>query len=132
MQDLYRVRLPATAAAVRLARHGVIDAFAQAGISDAALLADVALAVSEATTNVVRHAYPPDGDVGYFDVIVTRTPENLIVTVKDEGAGMRAHPLTHGLGVGLQVMNSQAERLEIESDSTGTIVTLYFTAPGRR
>jgi two-component sensor histidine kinase len=129
MFELYRERLSATPAAVRLARHGVSDALVRAGIADAALLADIALTVSEATTNAVRHAYP-DGSDGHVDVTVARTAESIIITVRDEGGGMNeALPETRGLGVGLALMYSQTERLEIESDSAGTVVTLHFTAP---
>jgi serine/threonine-protein kinase RsbW len=128
MLELYRDRLPATAQAVRLARHGVIDALAQAGVSDPVLLANVALAVSEAATNAVRHAYPPDSADRHLDITLTRTPGRLIVTIRDDGAGMDAHMNTRGLGLGLAIMNSQTDRLQIESDSTGTSVTLYFTA----
>jgi two-component sensor histidine kinase len=129
MLELYRERLAATPAAVPLARHGVGAALVQAGIADAALLADIALTVSEATTNAVRHAYPPGSD-GHVDVTVSCSPSSIIVTVSDEGGGMNgALRDTGGLGVGLALMNSQTERLEIESDSAGTIVTLHFTAP---
>ena len=127
MLEVYRERLPATPAAVRHARHGVIDALVRAGTADGPLLADIALAVSEATTNAVRHAYPPGSD-GHIDVTVTCTPYSIIVTVKDEGVGMNAHENAHGLGLGLPLMNSQTECLEITSDTTGTIVTLRFTA----
>ena len=132
MLELYRERFPATAAAVRLSRHGDIDALVQDGVSDQALLADVALAVSEAATNAVRHAYPADSADGHLDVTLIRTPDSLIVTVKDDGAGMNAHSDAHGLRLGLAIMNSQTERLQIESDTTGTTVTLHFTAPERR
>jgi len=128
MLELYRERLPATPAAVRLARHGVIDALTEAGIADAALLGDIALTVTEATTNAIRHAYPPGSD-GHVDVTVNRAPSSIIVTVSDDGEGMKqALPETHGLGVGLAIMNSQTERVEIASDTTGTVVTLHFTA----
>jgi anti-sigma regulatory factor (Ser/Thr protein kinase) len=126
MLELYHERLPATPAAVRLVRHGVSDALTEAGVSDVGLLADIALAVSEATTNAVRHAYPAGTD-GHIEVIVIRTAERIAITVSDEGAGMEdALNHTGGLGVGLALMNSQTERLDIASDTTGTIVTLHF------
>ena len=128
LEQVYRERLPATPAAVRLARHGVSDALGRVGIADAALLADIALTVTEATTNAVRHAYPPDSD-GRIDVTVKCTPPNITITVKDEGVGINTDRDPHGLGLGLSIMNSQTERLEIASDTTGTIVTLHFTAP---
>lgn len=125
---MYREQLRATPAAVPLIRHGVGDALTEAGVADPAPLADIALVVGEATTNAVIHAYPP-GAAGHVEVIVTRTPDSIIVTVKDEGDGMdKTLRETRGLGLGLPLMNSQTERLEIRTDTTGTIVTLHFPA----
>ena len=115
-----------TPAAVRLARHGVRDALARAGIADATLLADIALVVTEAATNAVRHAYPP-GSAGHVDVAINRTPNNIIVTIQDQGTGINDHEHTHGLGLGLPIMHAQTEQVEITSDTTGTAVTPYFT-----
>ena len=128
MWELYRERLSATPSAVRLARRGVSDALVRDGIADAALLADIALTVSEATTNAVRHAYPGGSD-GHVDVTVARTAETIIITVSDEGGGMTTAQDAHASGVGLSLMNSQTDRLEITSGATGTVVTLHFTAP---
>jgi two-component sensor histidine kinase len=65
------------------------------------------------------------------NVTLNRATSSIIITVIDEGEGMMEAALseTRGLGVGLAIMNSQTERLEIESDATGTMVTLRFSAP---
>jgi two-component sensor histidine kinase len=65
------------------------------------------------------------------NVTLNRATSSIIITVIDEGEGMMEAALseTRGLGVGLAIMNSQTERLEIESDATGTMVTLHFSAP---
>jgi anti-sigma regulatory factor (Ser/Thr protein kinase) len=132
MGEVYRQRLPATPAAVPLVRHGVSDALVRAGVADPALLADIALTVSEATTNAVRHAYPP-GSGGHVDVTAIQTAHNVIVTVRDEGGGMlEALQDSPKQGVGLALMNSQTEHLEIASDGTETIVTLHFAATAKR
>jgi anti-sigma regulatory factor (Ser/Thr protein kinase) len=128
--ELYRERLPATPAAVRRARLGVADALARAGIADGTLLADIALTVSEATANAVRHAYPSRND-GHVEVSVARTAEAIVITVTDEGRGIKnAVSDTRGLGIGLALMHAQTDSMEVESNSTGTVVTLRFTAPG--
>ena len=128
MLELYREQLPATRASVGLARHDVRDALTEAGIADAALLADIALLVTEATTNAVRHAYPP-GSAGHVDVTVNRTADSIMDSVEDGGVGMNAHEHTDGLGLGLPIMNAQTARLEITSDATGTIVTMHVALP---
>jgi anti-sigma regulatory factor (Ser/Thr protein kinase) len=91
----------------------------------------VALAVSEAVANTVRHAYPTDGPAGHVDVDVTHTPGSLIVTVEDRGAGIDIESHRPGLGIGIPIMQSQADRVEIDSDGNGTTVLLHFTIPER-
>jgi anti-sigma regulatory factor (Ser/Thr protein kinase) len=59
MTELYRRRFPATPQSVPLARHDVVDAVTHAGLTDARARAALALAVTEALSNAVRHAYPP-------------------------------------------------------------------------
>ena len=55
---IVKQRLPAKPASLRVARHATTDALTQAGVVDHELLAAIALAVSEAFGNAVRHAYP--------------------------------------------------------------------------
>ena len=124
--EIYEERFAATKEAVRRARHGVIGALDRSGFSDPTLHAKVALAVSEAVANSVRHAYPADGPAGHVAVIVIHTPEGLIVTVNDHDAGLDPDNHRPGLGIGLPIMHSQADRVDIDSDSNGTTVTLHF------
>ncbi len=71
--------------------------------------------MSEAVSNVVRHAYGTRrGDV---DVVVERENEELRVVVRDEGQGMRrdaSKRRTPG-GYGLKIIDAVAERLTITS-----------------
>ena len=55
---------------------------------------DVRLAVTEACTNVVRHAYE-EGE-GAIDVVVRPRAETLEVVISDEGRGMGPSPDTRG------------------------------------
>jgi anti-sigma regulatory factor (Ser/Thr protein kinase) len=127
MAELFRRRYPANRSAVPRARHDILDVLTEAGLPDPSLRANVALAVSEATGNAVRHAYPPDHAAGHVEVTVTREPDTVTVTVCDQGSGMD-HSLSteQGAGLGLLIMRRQSRNLAIESDETGTIVELRF------
>lgn len=63
-----RLTLPARAENVALVRH-VLGALAQALSMSPQVVDDVKLAITEACTNVVRHAYRGSGD-GSIDVAV--------------------------------------------------------------
>jgi anti-sigma regulatory factor (Ser/Thr protein kinase) len=127
MAELYRRRFPATPEAVPLARHDVLDILDQAGLADPTLRANVALAVSEATTNAVRHAYPPDRIDGHVDIAVTRAHDSVTVTVSDEGLGMDSRISPQGSGLGLLIMSAEAQDVAVKSDQAGTTVALRFT-----
>ena len=126
MAELYRRRFPATPDMVPVARHDVLDTLTQAGLTDAGLHAKVALAVTEATANAVRHAYPADRTDGPVEVAVTQTGDSLLVTVEDEGLGMDNRMPTKAGGMGLALMGDQTRNLAIESGRTGTVVKLRF------
>lgn len=98
---------PENVAVVRHALGGFGDAFE---IPDQAL-ADIKLAVTEACTNVVVHAYP-DGD-GPLGVSAWMADERLTVVVHDEGRGMLPRPDSPGLGLGLPLIATLAESLEL-------------------
>jgi serine/threonine-protein kinase RsbW len=102
---------PENVAVVRHALGGFGDAF---DISDQAL-ADIKLAVTEACTNVVVHAYP-DGE-GPLGISAWMQDERLTVVVHDEGRGMLPRPDSPGLGLGLPLIATLAESLEL---GTGT------------
>ena len=80
-------------AVVRHAFGGLGDAL---DVPDHAL-ADVKLAVTEACTNVVVHAYP-DGD-GPMSVSAGLSRGALTVVVSDEGRGILPRPDSPGLGL---------------------------------
>ena len=66
---------------------------------------DVGLAVTEALSNVVRHAYP--GGEGPVTLTAEASPSELVVVVADEGVGARSFELssTSGLGIGLRLIH---------------------------
>jgi len=88
--------------------------------------ADVALAVSEAVSNVVLHAYR-DGTPGTVRVVACVHPNELVVVVRDYGCGMRPHPGSPGAGLGLSIIGAAASAMNVERpDDGGTRIRLRF------
>ena len=121
--------LPAVPASVRKARVSVGETAACLGANQR-VVDDIRLCVSEAVSNVVRHAYGTrPGDV---DVVVEREDKNLRVVVRDEGQGMRHETSMRGTtgGYGLKIIDAVAERLTITSArDAGTEVRMTFSFP---
>jgi serine/threonine-protein kinase RsbW/stage II sporulation protein AB (anti-sigma F factor) len=90
---------------------------------------DIAIAVSEAATNSVVHAFPDGSPPGTITVIGRMTaPGTLEIVVADDGCGMSPRPDSPGLGLGFPLMAELADRLTIEPvDGGGTRVTMDFT-----
>ena len=110
-----RLTLPARPENVAVVRH-VLGALAEALDLPPAVTADIRLAVTEACTNVVRHAY---GDrAGDIDVVVRPRGRALEVVVADNGRGMGPSPDTSGPGLGLPLMAALADSLEIQGSAT--------------
>jgi anti-sigma regulatory factor (Ser/Thr protein kinase) len=87
-----RLTVPARPENVAVIRH-VLGALGEALALPPALIDDVRLAVTEACTNVVRHAYEKGGTI---DVVVRPRGDALEVVVADDGRGPRAEPDTTG------------------------------------
>jgi anti-sigma regulatory factor (Ser/Thr protein kinase) len=109
------LRTDATPAAVPGVRRAVVD-FAE--LHGVGVAPDVALAVSEAITNAVLHAYR-DGDAGDVRVVACAEPDRLVVVVRDYGCGMKPNPESPGLGLGLAVIGRLATELNIERPDEG-------------
>jgi anti-sigma regulatory factor (Ser/Thr protein kinase) len=117
--------LPARAENVAVVRH-VLGGIGDALDLDHEVLADIKLAVSEACANVVVHAYAPPGP-GFMDLEVTALDEHLAVIVRDHGRGMTPRADSPGLGVGLPLIASLAETLELTNGTDGgTEVRMSF------
>jgi anti-sigma regulatory factor (Ser/Thr protein kinase) len=68
--------------------------------------------VTEACTNVVVHAYPGRVD-GPLGVRATVDEATLTVVVSDQGRGILPRPDSPGLGLGLPLIATLAESLEL-------------------
>jgi serine/threonine-protein kinase RsbW len=116
--------VPARAENVAVVRH------AMGGLADAAtvseqVLADIKLAVTEACTNVVVHAYP-SGE-GPLSVRARVHGELVTIVVADRGRGITPRPDSPGLGLGLPLIATLADSLELGTSDTGeTEVRMTF------
>jgi serine/threonine-protein kinase RsbW len=122
-----QLTLPARAENVAVVRHALGGLGDALGLEDDAL-SDVKLAVTEACTNVVLHAYPDEVE-GPLSVSATMEPDgNIAVAVRDHGRGMTPRADSPGLGLGLPLIASLTEQLEVGSgpDHTSTEVRMVF------
>ena len=85
----------------------------------------VALAVSEAVTNAVLHAFP--GEPGCVEASISRQDDQLEVVVADDGQGLQSRSDSPGLGMGLGIIAEVTERLAIDArPGRGTRVLMGF------
>jgi anti-sigma regulatory factor (Ser/Thr protein kinase) len=125
-----RLTLPARAENVAVIRH-VLGAFAEALRLPDPVVEDVRLAVTEACTNVVRHAYR-DRDEGPIDVVIKPESDGLQVVVSDEGCGLGPSADTSGPGLGLPLIAALAHTVDItHGPERGSRLAMSFvSAPG--
>jgi anti-sigma regulatory factor (Ser/Thr protein kinase) len=110
---------------VAVVRH-VLGAFAEALQLSAAVAEDMRLAVTEACTNVVRHAYG-DGEPGPLEIVIRPQGETLDVIVSDRGRGLGPSPDTAGPGLGLPLIAAVVHSLEIHhSPRAGSRLAMSF------
>lgn len=123
-QSVLRLTVPARPENVALARH-VLDALAKALAVPAPRVDDLRLAVTEAVTNVVRHAY--EGREGPLEVVMRPREDELQVVVTDFGRGTGPSPDVAGPGLGMPLMAALADRLDVERlPGAGTRLELVF------
>ena len=118
----------ATSDSVARLRHAVADFANQHGASGRTL-ESVSLALSEALTNAAVHAYRHVAEPGPVTVTAAVRDASLLVIVADEGIGMSPRADSPGLGLGLGMMATLAERFEIDGDGGSGGVVLRMTFP---
>jgi anti-sigma regulatory factor (Ser/Thr protein kinase) len=127
-----RLSIPARAEGVGVVRQA-LTGLAEALAIDATVLSDMKMAVTEACTNVVVHAYAKEGDSeadGTLDVDVLADEISLTVFVRDRGAGMHSPDSPSGkaaLGLGLPLIAALSDDWKVSGpDGGGTEVRMRF------
>ena len=110
---------------VRLVRTEIMRWFHELRHANDRLAASIAVAVSEAVGNVVRHAYPGHG-TGRVDVEAQLETASIVVSVSDGGGGMTARAGRDHNGMGLPVIGRLADGVTVVSDEGGTRLTMRF------
>jgi serine/threonine-protein kinase RsbW len=117
---------PAEPPSVSAIRHTLQDWARELGIREEVISA-VGLAVSEAATNAVVHAYADQAECGTVAVEAGLDDDMLWVKVCDQGRGMRPRPDSPGLGLGLPLIAQMTTAFEVhEGDGGGTEVRMRF------
>jgi serine/threonine-protein kinase RsbW len=125
-----RLTLPAEAESIPVIRH-VLGAFAESLRLPADVVEDMRLAVTEACTNVVRHAYD-SGVPGTIDVVMQPNGDRLDVTVSDRGRGMGPSPDIDGPGLGLPLIAALADSIELaDAPIRGNRLKMSFSSHPR-
>lgn len=115
-----RLRIPAKAEYIALARLTLTGLAELTEMADATL-ADLKLALTEAVSNSIRHAYGASG--GHVEIAYELTGSELRIEVVDDGAGfdparppaLEGEELTEG-GLGIAIIRTIADELEIDSE----------------
>jgi anti-sigma regulatory factor (Ser/Thr protein kinase) len=117
--------LPQCVGEARLAVGETVASFA----ATKRLVDDVRLCVSEAVTNVVRHAY--DRRRGRVDIVVERGDDELTVVVRDTGVGIPPPDRrSESDGFGLKIIDELTrESMIARSAAGGTEVAMVFDLP---
>jgi serine/threonine-protein kinase RsbW len=117
--------LAAEPASVPVARHALAEFVAGRSVDRPA----VEVAVSEAVSNAVVHAYREASEPGRIAVHAQLDDSRLRVVVSDRGLGMRPRPDSPGLGLGLPLIAQLATHVDITSEA-GTTVLMHFALRG--
>jgi len=115
----------------------VLSGICRLGPVDDETLADLKLAVTEACSNSVRHAYTEDGGGGLVSVSYRLSPEALAVEVEDAGSGFRFDQPVAALTpqpeelredeMGLAIIHSLVDEVEIGAGQGGQGTRITFT-----
>jgi serine/threonine-protein kinase RsbW len=119
--------MDAVPASVPALRGAVADFVRDAGFGEP-LLTSVKLAVSEAVTNAVLHAYVDEARPGAVHLAAWLERDHLLVEVSDDGGGMMPRLDSPGLGVGLPFIADTVDTLDIgRSPRGGAQLRMTFT-----
>ena len=123
-REAFNQSYPAVPEAVPLARRAVA-AVAEAAGAAGERLDEIRLAVSEALTNAVVHAYR--GEAGRFQVTAAVASDELWIVIGDDGRGLHAWNDSRGLGIGLSLISGLSDDFAIVTRASGgTEVQMRF------
>jgi len=113
-----RLTIPAKPEYITLGRLALTAIAGVRPVSDETLY-DLKLALTEACTNSVRHAYA-NGREGNVEIVYELQPDRLVIEVGDEGSGFepldggngREGELEEG-GLGIEIIRALADEVEI-------------------
>jgi serine/threonine-protein kinase RsbW len=113
---IVRLTIPARAEYISLCRLALTGIARLRALSEE-LLADLKLALTEAASNSVRHAYGED--VGVVEISYELLPDRLVIEVTDDGGGFEPaeakgppDELSEG-GLGIAIIRAIADEVEI-------------------
>jgi len=125
-----RLTIPARAEYITLCRLALTGIARVRSLSDE-VLADLKLALTEAASNSVRHAYR-DGSAGLVEISYEILPDRLVIEVTDDGGGFDptaavepADELSEG-GLGIAIIRAIADAVEIGARPGGKGSRLRF------
>ena len=126
-----RLTIPARAEYITLCRLALTGIARVRSLSEE-VLADLKLALTEAASNSVRHAYTGDDHAGVVEISYELLPDRLVIEVTDEGEGFdpaeeRGAPeeLSEG-GLGIAIIRAIADQVEIGKQPGGRGSRLRF------
>lgn len=128
---MIRLTIPARAEYITLCRLALTGIARLRELSDE-LVADLKLALTEAASNSVRHAYADNHDAGVVAISYELHPDRLVIEVTDDGEGFdpaaaKGHPdeLSEG-GLGIAIIRAIADDVEIGARPGGKGSRLRF------
>jgi serine/threonine-protein kinase RsbW len=126
-----RLTIPARAEYITLCRLALTGIARVRNLPDQ-VLADLKLALTEAASNSVRHAYTGDTEVGVVEISYELRSDRLVIEVSDEGegfdpneAGGAPEELSEG-GLGIAIIRAIADEVEIGTQPGGKGSRLRF------
>lgn len=124
-----RLKIPARAEYITLCRLALTGIARLRSMSDE-VVADLKLALTEAASNSVRHAYG-EQNVGVVEISYELLPDRLVIEVTDDGEGFDPAPadepegLSEG-GLGIAIIRAIADDVEIGRQPGGRGSRLRF------
>ncbi len=120
-----RLTIPARPEYITLGRLALTAIAGVRPVSDE-VLHDLKLALTEACTNSVRHAYQ-EGRAGVVEIVYQLEPDRLIVDVVDDGNGFQLDELVDKAGngdlseggLGIAIIRAVADEVEISAGEAG-------------